>query len=130
MTGARGRVNYPRLKGTSLLAREVHCAETDGARARQIAHEVAKLARSLLGENAQVIWFGSWVSGLPAPGSDVDLCLILSASDKPPRDRASEYLPLGFPVGVDLFAYTKAEFRRLKQENPGWYQAITSGREI
>ena len=75
MTGARGRVNYPRLKGTSLLAREVHCGETDGARARQIAHEVAKLARSLLGENAQVIWFGSWPRGKAVAHSDIDLAV-------------------------------------------------------
>ncbi|KPK01876.1 MAG: DNA polymerase III subunit beta [Anaerolineae bacterium SG8_19] len=56
-------------------------------------------------EVERVIWFGSWVTGLPAPGSDVDLCLILSSSDKPPRDRISDYLPVGFPVGVDLFVY-------------------------
>jgi len=81
-------------------------------------------------EVERVIWFGSWITGLPAPGSDVDLCLILSSSDKPPRDRISEYLPLGFPVGVDLFAYTKDEFERLRQSSPGWYAAIISGLEI
>jgi predicted nucleotidyltransferase len=81
-------------------------------------------------EVKRVIWFGSWVSGLPAPGSDVDLCLILSSSSKPARDRISEYLPLGFPVGVDLFAYTQAEFECLQASSPGWYAAITSGVEI
>jgi len=75
LTGARGRVNYPRLKGTSLLAREVHCGEAYGARARQIAHAVAKLARSLLGENAQVIWFGSWPRGKAVAHSDIDLAV-------------------------------------------------------
>jgi uncharacterized protein len=81
-------------------------------------------------EIEQVIWFGSWITGLPAPGSDVDLCLIVSSSDKPARDRISEYLPLGFPVGVDLFVYTPDEFERLRQSSPGWYSAITSGMEI
>jgi predicted nucleotidyltransferase len=75
-------------------------------------------------EIERIIWFGSWVTGLPAPGSDVDLCLILSKSDKPARDRMSDYLPLGFPVGVDLFAYTHEEFERL---SPGWKKAISSG---
>ena len=81
-------------------------------------------------EIERVIWFGSWVTGIPLPGSDVDLCLILSASDKAPRNRAPRYLPVGFPVGIDLFAYTRTEFERLRETAPGWYQAITSGREI
>ncbi|MEN4099164.1 MAG: nucleotidyltransferase domain-containing protein, partial [Anaerolineaceae bacterium] len=75
----------------------------------------------------KIIWFGSWVVGLPTPGSDVDLCLIVSKSDRPPRDRAPQYLPLGFPVGIDLFVYTQDEFERLEQSSPKWYQAITSG---
>ena len=81
-------------------------------------------------EIIRVIWFGSWVTGLPMPGSDVDLCLILSSSEKSPWDRVPDYLPLGFPVGIDLFAYTQIEFEDLKESSPGWYRAITSGVEI
>jgi len=81
-------------------------------------------------EIQRVIWFGSWVDGLPHPGSDVDLCLILASSNKSPRDRIPEYLPLGFPVGVDLFAYTPDELDNLKNTSPGWYQAITSGIDL
>ena len=44
-------------------------------------------------EIERVIWFGSWVTGLPMPGSDVDLCLILSAADDTPRQRCARYLP-------------------------------------
>jgi predicted nucleotidyltransferase len=77
-----------------------------------------------------IIWFGSYVSGLPAPGSDVDLCLILSSSDKPSRERISEYLPLGFPVGIDLFAYTQAEFERFGETSPGWYATIYTGVDV
>jgi predicted nucleotidyltransferase len=86
--------------------------------------------RSRHPEIVRVIWFGSWVSGLPSPGSDVDLCLIVSASDKIPRDRVSDYLPLGFPVGVDLVVYAQDEFERLRKSSPGWYAAITSGIEL
>ena len=85
---------------------------------------------SLHPEIERVFWFGSWVSGLPTPGSDVDLCLIVSASDKIPRDRSSGYLPLGFPVGVDLVVYTPTEFERLRESSPEWYTVITSGKEI
>jgi len=81
-------------------------------------------------EIQRVIWFGSWATGLPAPGSDVDLCLIVSSSDKPARDRISDYLPLGFPVGMDLVVYTQDEFERLRSVSPGWFAAINTGIEI
>jgi predicted nucleotidyltransferase len=97
--------------------------------ARTVASYVARL-RAEHPEIQRVIWFGSWVTGIPLPGSDVDLCLILSASGKPPRDRVPDYLPVGFPVGIDLFAYTQAEFEQLKETSPGWYEAIVCGREI
>jgi predicted nucleotidyltransferase len=97
--------------------------------AHAVADYVARL-RAKHPEIERVIWFGSWTTGIPLPGSDVDLCLVLSASDKPPRERVSDYLPVGFPVGIDLFAYTQAEFQRLKETSPSWYEAITSGEEV
>jgi uncharacterized protein len=81
-------------------------------------------------EVRRIVWLGSWVTGRPTPGSDVDLCLILTASDKPRRDRVPDYLPLGFPVGMDLFPYTEAELADLRQTSPGWYETILSGREV
>ena len=81
-------------------------------------------------EIRRVIWFGSWVNGIPTPGSDVDLCLILSSSDKSMRDRVPDYLPVGFPVGIDLFPYTDEEFRRLKKRSPSWHATILSGEEL
>lgn len=97
---------------------------------RQAVHAYAEDLRSHHPEIIQIIWFGSWVTGLPTPGSDVDLCLILSDSDKPMRDRLPDYLPVGFPVGIDIFAYTQDEFDRLRESSPGWHKAITSGKEI
>jgi hypothetical protein len=99
----------------------------------QITEAVKTFAGQLREQHSQIqriIWFGSWVSGLPSPGSDVDICLILASSDKSPRDRISDYLPLGFPVGIDLFAYTQEEFDQLPYKSPGWYEAIMSGIEI
>ena len=81
-------------------------------------------------EVERVIWFGSWVTGLPVPGSDVDIVLIISSSEIPPRDRISQYLPLGFPVGVDLFAFTQAEFEQLEIISPGLLKAISTGIDI
>ncbi len=81
-------------------------------------------------EIKRVIWFGSWVNGIPTPGSDLDLCLILSSSNKPMRDRVPDYLPVGFPVGIDLFPYTAEEFRRLETRAPSWLATILSGVEL
>jgi predicted nucleotidyltransferase len=81
-------------------------------------------------EVEKVIWFGSWINGLPTPGSDVDLCLIVSKSSKNRRDRVQDYLPVGFPVGVDLFVYTGDEFQALPKRSPEWYRAIMAGIEI
>lgn len=81
-------------------------------------------------EVKRVFWFGSWITGLPSPGSDVDLCLVLSSSDKNRRDRMPDYLPVGFPVGIDLVAYTQAEFQQLQEDSPGWHAVLLSGREL
>lgn len=81
-------------------------------------------------EISRVIWFGSWVTGLPAPGSDVDLCIILTETKKPFHDRISDFLPVGFPVGIDLCVYTQEEFERLRQTHPGWFEAINSGLDV
>ena len=97
---------------------------------REAVRSFADQIRQNHPEIERVIWFGSWVTGLPVPGSDVDLCIIVKSSNKPPRERVSDFLPVGFPTGIDLFIYTKNEFERLRQSSPGWYTAITSGLEI
>jgi len=81
-------------------------------------------------EISQAIWFGSWIHGHPIPGSDVDLCLILSHSDLPPRDRISKYLPEGFPVGLDLLVYTQQEFDQLEEFSPGLKREILKGIDL
>ena len=96
-------------------------------------HTVTALLGLLVSEaeaGEELIWFGSRVNGTPAPGSDVDACVVISRSDRRFRDRIGDYLPFGFPVGIDLFPYTVAELDRLRDEHPAWYRAITSGIEI
>lgn len=45
-------------------------------------------------------------------------------------DRISDYLPLGFPVGLDLVIYTRAEFEALKRSSQAWYRVISTGKEL
>jgi hypothetical protein len=39
----------------------------------------------------------------------------------------SWFMPLGFPLGVDFFAYTLDEFARLESVSPGLGAAILTG---
>ena len=99
----------------------------------QVAQAVSAYVTWLRAEHPEVervIWFGSRVNGLPSPGSDVDLCIVIKSSNKSRRDRMPDYLPVGFPVGVDLFIYTVAEFTILKESSPSWYGVIIAGREM
>ena len=57
------------------MARQAYSSEIDGTRASEIAREVAKLARSLLGERTQVIWFGSWPQQKALAHSDIDVAV-------------------------------------------------------
>jgi len=81
-------------------------------------------------EIRRIVWFGSWVGGLPSPGSDVDLCLVVARSERSSRDRIPDYLPGSFPVGIDLFVYTEEEFARLPEQSPSWHDAISRGRQL
>ncbi len=81
-------------------------------------------------EVRRIVWFGSRVNGIPSPGSDVDVCLVLARSDKPFRERAGDYLPLGFPVGLDLFPYTVEELEQVRHDHPSWHRAITAGVDL
>lgn len=58
----------------------------------------------------------------------MDLCLALLESDRPFRERIPQFLPNGFPVGLDLFPYTIRELERLQDERPLWYRCLTEGR--
>ncbi len=71
-------------------------------------------------EIARIIVFGSLVRGEAVPGSDVDLLLVLRESDRPFPERAGLYRPSGFPVGLDIFAYTHDEVRRMLADG-NWF---------
>ncbi len=69
-------------------------------------------ARRLLAarpEIEEIVVFGSFETGHYAPGSDLDVFIVLSRSDRPVRERIPELLPGAFPVPVDVFPYTREE---------------------
>lgn len=71
-----------------------------------------KYAAELLSRAAveEVVVFGSFASGTYAPGSDLDVLVVLTASDVAPWERAGSLRPsFAFPVPVDVFPFTRAE---------------------
>lgn len=77
------------------------------SRPREIAEQVATLARRILGAEVQVYWFGSWAEGRAVDRSDIDVGVM--ADDPIPVDRISrlrgalEDLPTLYTVDlVDL----------------------------
>jgi predicted nucleotidyltransferase len=59
----------------------------------------------------EIVVFGSFENGTWAPGSDLDVLIVLAAADLPVRDRIPTLLPERFPVPVDLFPFTRDELR-------------------
>ena len=78
-------------------------------------------------EVEHVFRFGSWLTGLPTPGSNVGLCPMLPPADRSLQDRVSDYWPVGLSVGICLFAYTPAEFEPPRLLTPGWHAVVSSG---
>lgn len=91
---------------TSGPARGITSSEP-GSRSREIANRVAELAREILGESVEVLWFGSWPRGEAQARSDIDIALHL---EQPiPLDRmaalrdAVEKLPTLYEIDlIDL----------------------------
>ena len=79
-------------------------------------------------EVQRVILFGSLARGDAVPGSDVDLLVVVSTSDRPFLDRSSQYRPTGIPIGVDVFAYTEEELNSMLEEGSAFVKdAVTEG---
>ncbi len=97
--------------------------ESDVARPAQIARDVAPLARSLLGKDVEVIWFGSWPQGKARPHSDIDMAISIGDPISPELmgilQEAVDDLPTLYKIDiVDLNAAgPKLREEILKPEN-------------
>ena len=67
------------------MVREERDSQSDASRPLEIAREVARLARSLLGEGTEVIWFGSWPRRKALAHSDIDLAISIGTPIPPER---------------------------------------------
>jgi predicted nucleotidyltransferase len=89
---------------------------------------VAQQMKAQHPEIEQILLFGSLARGEAVPGSDADLLVILSLASRPLIERIPRYLPVGLPLGVDVFPYTRDEIERmLAQGNHFMQQAVKQG---
>jgi hypothetical protein len=60
-------------------------------------------------EIREIVVFGSFTTSTWAPGSDLDVLVVLDHAEGDPRDRIPDLMPVRFPVPIDLFPYTRQE---------------------
>jgi predicted nucleotidyltransferase len=81
-----------------------------------IAKAIARLVEELsqkYPEIERISLFGSFARDEAVPGSDVDILIVLTDSDLPFKDRITKYMPSSFPVGIDVFPYTRSEMEAM-----------------
>ncbi len=71
-----------------------------------------------------VVLFGSLSRGQIGVGSDVDLLIVLSHSERSFLERTMTYRPETFPVDLDVFPYTLAE---IQAGQPLAHEALAHG---
>ena len=76
---------------------------------------VAELAQKYP-EIEEISLFGSFARDEAVPGSDVDILIMLMDTSLPFRDRIRKYMPSSFPVGIDIFPYTRSEIEEMLNE--------------
>jgi predicted nucleotidyltransferase len=66
----------------------------------------------------EIIVFGSFENDTYAPGSDLDVFIVLRAANDSPRDRIPRFLPeKSTAVPVDVFPFTRAEMEE-RRDSP------------
>jgi predicted nucleotidyltransferase len=100
-------------------------------RRQAILQALEEAAHRLLAERPEVLevrMFGSLAKGNAGPGSDADILLVLSESNKPFVDRIPEYARFMTAIGIacDIFPYTRAEFAQLRAEGNHFAETICS----
>ena len=79
---------------------------------KAIGHLVKELSQKY-SEIERISLFGSFARDEAVPGSDVDILIVLTDSHLPFRDRIGRYMPSSFPVGIDVFPYTRLEIETM-----------------
>lgn len=81
--------------------------------------------REQLADVVAIGYFGSYARGDAGVGSDLDVIVILSASDLPFIQRTTQWDFLTIPVPVEAQIYTWSEWQQLAVNQPRFYHTLT-----
>ena len=88
--------------------------------------EWADKVRAAQPSAARIGLFGSYARGDHAPGSDIDLLVVVAGMDSRPWFmRSADFDTSTLPVGADVFVYTEEEAGRMKKTN-AWFRHVLS----
>jgi predicted nucleotidyltransferase len=83
----------------------------------QAARRWAKELREKHPEVLRVGYFGSYARGDWGVGSDLDLVVVVEASDLPPRQRAVAFPSEDLPVPAEVLVYTAEEWESREEHS-------------
>jgi uncharacterized protein len=69
-------------------------------------------------------YFGSYARGDAGVGSDLDVLMIVTESDRAFEQRAIEWDLQAIPVPVEVLIYTRSEWQQLPEQQPRFYQTL------
>ncbi len=69
-------------------------------------------------------YFGSYARGDWGVGSDLDLVVIVPASDRPFTERPRDWDVTTLPVPTDVLVYTQKEWEELAQTSPRFFKTL------
>jgi len=90
--------------------------------AQEVERALRRWAKDAARRQADVIqigYFGSYARGDWGVGSDLDLIIILSDTDRPFTQRSSEWDMVDIPVPTDVLVYTAEEWRSMSRQRYG-----------
>jgi uncharacterized protein len=124
-----------KLSGVSImLKRSSPSVKITFANREQILRALESLVKTWVKkypEIEKIILFGSYARGDYFPGSDVDVLIIITESNKRALERIPSFYPSSFPCDIDIFPYTKKEIERLMKDPHGLvHRALSEGRQL
>jgi predicted nucleotidyltransferase len=114
------------VQATSSPSARVYWLNLD--QARQALQAAVEHLAAKHPEIEEVWLFGSLARGDAVPGSDADLLIVLSNTPHGFLDRPAVYQPESCGLGLDVFAYTRAEISQMQASGNRFVrQALAEG---
>jgi len=92
-----------------------------------VEQALRRAARGWMAQDRRVCavgYFGSYATDRYAPGSDLDVIILVSEDPEPHSARSQRFCTEGIPVACDLFVYTAGEWASPPPELARWIEPL------